>query len=115
MVNIHTILGHFHRRTKALRYQKRHNRTYDSRELTGGIGRSPDTMQYRFVTPHRRGKWYPSIEIAQENAVKIGAGFFDGRNGKFYQYRESRVETRRGNDLPAMTSLPVLYRQHAPC
>jgi hypothetical protein len=72
-------------------------------------------MQYRFVTPHRRGKWYPTIEIAQENAVKIGAGFFDGRDGKFYQYRESRMEMRGSNALPSLPSLPAIYGQQAPC
>lgn len=47
---------------------------------------------YRFLTPHRTGKWYPDLLTAQRQAVAIGAGFFDERSGKFYPYRETRLE-----------------------
>lgn len=47
---------------------------------------------YRFVTPHRTGKWYPDLVTAQRQAFAIGAGFFDERTGRFYPYRETRLE-----------------------
>lgn len=50
--------------------------------------------QFRFVTPHRCGKWYPELTLAQRQAAAIGAGFLDGRNGMFQAYRETRLETR---------------------
>jgi hypothetical protein len=61
------------------------------------------TAQYRFVTPHRAGKWYPDIVTAQEQASAIGAGFRDPRSGQFYQYPGTRLEkqmlaTRRGDE-----------------
>ena len=48
---------------------------------------------YRFVTPHRTGKWYPDLLTAQRQAFAIGAGFFDERTGMFYAYRDTRLET----------------------
>ena len=49
---------------------------------------------YRYVTPTRSGKWYPSIEAAQKAANKIGAGFWDEMSGAFYCYPQGRLETR---------------------
>ncbi len=47
---------------------------------------------YRFITPHRRGKWYPDLQTAQAQAGVIGAGFLDTRTGKFIAYRETELE-----------------------
>lgn len=52
------------------------------------------TMQYRFVTPHRTGKWYSDLRTAQEQAYVIGAGFLEPRSGEFYQYPGTRLETQ---------------------
>ena len=49
---------------------------------------------YRFVTPSRSGKWYPSVEAAQQAAAWIGAGFWDELSRIFYPYRFTRLETR---------------------
>jgi hypothetical protein len=49
---------------------------------------------YRFVTPHRAGKWYPDLETAQRKACQIGAGFLAERSGEFCAYRETRLEVR---------------------
>lgn len=48
---------------------------------------------YRFVTPHRIGKWYPDLLTAQRQAFAIGAGFLDERTGEFYAYKDTRLET----------------------
>ena len=48
--------------------------------------------RYRFVTPHRAGKWYPDLETAQRHACKVGAGFLAERTGEFCAYRETRLE-----------------------
>lgn len=50
--------------------------------------------RYRYVTPTRSGKWYPSIEAAQKAANKIGAGFWDDANGAFYCYPQARLEAQ---------------------
>lgn len=50
--------------------------------------------QFRFCTPQRCGKWYPSLATAQRQAATIGAGFLEGRTGMFQPYRETRLETR---------------------
>ncbi|MBB3860457.1 hypothetical protein GGQ88_001723 [Novosphingobium hassiacum] len=47
---------------------------------------------YRFVTPHRTGKWYSDLLTAQRQAFAIGAGFLDQRTGMFYKYPETRLE-----------------------
>ncbi len=47
---------------------------------------------YRFVTPHRTGKWYPDLLTAQRQAFVIGAGFLDQRTGMFYPYKDTRLE-----------------------
>lgn len=49
---------------------------------------------YRFVTPHRAGKWYADLAIAQAQACTIGAGYFDRRSGQFYQYPGVTLEQR---------------------
>lgn len=51
-------------------------------------------LMHRFVTPHRCGKWYPDLLTAQQQAVSIGAGFFEARSGVFYQYPGTQLETR---------------------
>ena len=50
--------------------------------------------QFRFVTPHRCGKWYSELTQAQRQAAGIGAGFMESRTGTFQAYRETRLETR---------------------
>lgn len=50
---------------------------------------------FRFVTPHRTGKWYPDLSLARKQAATIGAGFLDTRTGMFVAYRDTRLETRR--------------------
>jgi hypothetical protein len=49
-------------------------------------------FRYRFITPHRRGKWYPDLKTAQRFASAIGAGFLEMRSGKFFAYRGTRLE-----------------------
>ncbi len=48
--------------------------------------------RYRFVTPHRTGKWYADLKTAQRHACEIGAGFLDGMTGKFVAYVETMLE-----------------------
>ncbi|WP_068077658.1 hypothetical protein [Novosphingobium lentum] len=57
-------------------------------------------QMFRFVTAHRRGKWYPELLLAQRQATAIGAGFFEARSGAFYQYPGTRLETRADEDFP---------------
>ncbi|MDE2403489.1 MAG: hypothetical protein KGM17_02080 [Sphingomonadales bacterium] len=47
---------------------------------------------YRFVTPHRIGKWYPDLATAERQACAIGAGFRCERTQTFVAYRETRLE-----------------------
>ncbi|HEY6870659.1 MAG TPA: hypothetical protein VI199_12980 [Novosphingobium sp.] len=47
---------------------------------------------YRFVTPHRAGKWYSDLAMAQRQACQIGAGFLAEWSGQFCAYRETRLE-----------------------
>ena len=49
--------------------------------------------RFRFVTPHRVGKWYSDLNLAQRLAETIGAGFLERRTGKFVLYPEARMET----------------------
>ncbi len=49
-------------------------------------------QMYRFVTPHRSGKWYPDLETARAQANAIGAGFLDTRTGQFVQYPDTRID-----------------------
>ncbi len=48
---------------------------------------------FRFITPHRTGKWYPDLATAQRQATAIGAGFYEARSGQFIQYPGTRLET----------------------
>ena len=50
-------------------------------------------IQYRFITPKRRGKWYRSLEEAQRLAFRIGAGYLDPL-GQFIMYRGTVLELR---------------------
>ena len=47
--------------------------------------------RYRYITPKRRGKWYPSLSEAQAHAQRIGAGFLDAA-GTFVAYRGTVLE-----------------------
>jgi hypothetical protein len=49
--------------------------------------------QYRFITPHRTGKWYQTLADAQIYANSIGAGFVDA-SGTFVPYRGTVLELR---------------------
>jgi hypothetical protein len=49
--------------------------------------------KYRFVTPTRTGKWYPTLEQAQQFADKIGAGFFERLTRRFVPYKDTRLES----------------------
>lgn len=49
--------------------------------------------RFRFVTPHRIGKWYNDLELAKRFADAIGAGFLDRRSGRFVAYPGTRLET----------------------
>ena len=50
-------------------------------------------IQYRFLTPKRRGKWYSTLSQAQAGANAIGAGFLDP-GGRFVPYRGTVLEMR---------------------
>ena len=54
--------------------------------------------RFRFVTPYRHGKWYPSLALAQRFAAAIGAGFLELRSGQFVAYPGVRLETRRDDE-----------------
>jgi len=68
---------------------------------------SKPTKLYRFVTPHRAGKWYPDLETAQRYAYLIGAGFLAEKTGEFCAYLGTQLETqfvgrrRNAGALPA--------------
>jgi hypothetical protein len=49
-------------------------------------------FRYRFITPHRRGKWYPDLQTAQRFAAQIGAGLMESRTGRFFAYRGTKLE-----------------------
>jgi hypothetical protein len=49
--------------------------------------------KFRFVTPHRIGKWYHDLHLAQRFANAIGAGYLDSRSGQFIAYPGTRLET----------------------
>ena len=49
--------------------------------------------RFRFVTPHRVGKWYTDLKLAQRFASAIGAGFLERRTGLFVLYPEAKLET----------------------
>jgi hypothetical protein len=48
--------------------------------------------RYRFVTPHRTGKWYADLKTAQRHACEIGAGFLDSLTGRFVRYVGTKLE-----------------------
>lgn len=60
---------------------------------------------YRYVTPHRSGKWYPDLVTAQQQACAIGAGFWDSRSRRFYAYRETRLEVAGAQEDATVVSL----------
>ena len=50
-------------------------------------------IQYRFITPNRRGKWYDTLATAQMYAERLGAGFLD-QAGHFVPYRGTILQMR---------------------
>jgi len=54
--------------------------------------------RYRFITPHRTGKWYSDLRTAQRHACEIGAGFLDEMTGKFVAYVETMLEVMHGEE-----------------
>ena len=48
--------------------------------------------KFRFVTPHRAGKWYDDLRLAQKFANAIGAGFLHPGSGRFVAYPGTRLE-----------------------
>ncbi|MCJ2181725.1 hypothetical protein MTR62_03255 [Novosphingobium sp. 1949] len=55
--------------------------------------------RYRYVTPHRTGKWYPDLATAQRHAAAIGAGFRDTRTGAFIAYVGTLLEKAENERL----------------
>jgi hypothetical protein len=51
--------------------------------------------KYRFITPHRAGKWYSDLNLAKRFANAIGAGFLDSRSGEFVAYPGTKLEVLR--------------------
>ena len=49
--------------------------------------------RFRFVTPHRVGKWYSDLNLAPRLAETIGAGVLERRTGQFVLYPGTRLET----------------------
>ncbi|MGK2909914.1 MAG: hypothetical protein ACSLE1_08990 [Sphingobium sp.] len=72
---------------------------------------------YRYVTPTRSGKWYPTVEAAQKAASKIGAGFWDEASGRFYRYPQAMLEAQPGTPTTSrsMHMAQSLLRLPAPC
>ena len=56
--------------------------------------------RFRFVTPHRRGKWYPDLKLAQRFAETIGAGFLERSSGQFVLYPDARMEVQSDDGAP---------------
>jgi hypothetical protein len=63
--------------------------------------------RYRFVTPHRIGKWYPDLETAKRCACKIGAGFMDSRTGRFIAYVGTKLEIASVNGDADKAGVPA--------
>ncbi|PNU06181.1 hypothetical protein [Novosphingobium guangzhouense] len=61
--------------------------------------------RYRFVTPHRTGKWYNDLRTAQRHACEIGAGFLDEMTGRFVAYVETMLEVMHGDEEIAEPAL----------
>lgn len=59
-------------------------------------------MQYRFITPNKKGKWYPDLKLAMKQACAIGAGYYDKASGEFFKYRDTQLQIRRSpeDDAP---------------
>lgn len=57
--------------------------------------------KYRFVTPHRKGKWYPDLRQAQLFANSIGAGFLERLTGRFVAYPGTSLEATEPPDQSA--------------
>lgn len=57
--------------------------------------------RFRFVTPHRIGKWYNDLKLAQRFASAIGAGFLDDRSGRFVAYPGTKLEQAVAGDQGA--------------
>ncbi|WP_066556590.1 hypothetical protein [Croceicoccus bisphenolivorans] len=55
-------------------------------------------MQYRFITPKNKGKWYPDLAVAMKQACAIGAGYYDKASGEFYKYRDTQLQVRGAPD-----------------
>lgn len=55
-------------------------------------------MQYRFITPTKKGKWYADLAIAMKQACAIGAGYYDKASGQFYKYRETQLQVRGADE-----------------
>ena len=64
--------------------------------------------KFRFVTPHRIGKWYSDLGLAQRFASAIGSGFFDRRSGRFVAYRGTRLETEIVQPQSDLSAVPPL-------
>ena len=62
------------------------------RELVRALAGFLSMRKFRFVTPHRCGKWYSDLTLAQRFAQAIGAGFLEPRSGRFYAYAGTRLE-----------------------
>jgi hypothetical protein len=58
-------------------------------------------IKYRFVTPHRIGKWYGSLREAQRYACRIGAGFLHEASQRFIAYPGTRLE-QLGQEIGAV-------------
>lgn len=55
--------------------------------------------RYRFITPHRTGKWYNDLRTAQRHACEIGAGFLDSLTGLFVAYVGTKLEIRADDEI----------------
>ena len=62
----------------------------------------PAMTKYRFVTPHRKGKWYSDLQQAQRFAHAIGAGFVESLTGRFVAYRHTHLEVAEFPDQAAV-------------
>lgn len=56
--------------------------------------------RYRFITPHRTGKWYPDLATAQRFACQIRAGFLESRTGRFVAYAGTILQRGFEADTP---------------
>jgi len=68
------------------------------REPQAGFRHLSGTMQYRFITPNRIGKWYPELKLAMKQAAAIGAGYYDKASGQFFKYRDTQLQVRNSPD-----------------